>query len=196
MSRRTKIIAIFVIIVAIGSGAFAFFERQSGVPQEFTQARSQGAAIAANIVTISSQSTADLAKVNELDKQGNYTDALAMTTQLVTQSQQLRDQAIALSNQVSQMTQALSLVNSFEARQAALQGIASQLAIITQLVNYSNDLDKLLLVLQNHFTNRAWQPNDVQGLVNQINLDVTAINNFNSQATQAMAQFDTITSGK
>ena len=33
-----------------------------------------------------------------------------------------------------------------------------------------------------------------QAEVAQINTDVAAINNFNNQATQAMAQFDTLTS--
>jgi hypothetical protein len=192
MSRRTKIITVFVIMVLMGTGIFALFEQQNQIPQDFVQARSQGAAIAANIVSISNQSVASLAQVNKLDEEGKYTDALTMTTDLVTQSQTLRDQAILLSTQIGTMTKALAKVNSFEAQQAAFQSIASQLAIITQLVNYSNDLDKLLLTLQSHFTGKAIQPNDVQGLVNQINLDVTAINSFNSQASQAMAQFDKI----
>jgi hypothetical protein len=192
MSPRTKIITVFVIMVLMGTGAFAFFKQQNQIPQSFIEARSQGAAIAANIVSLSNQSVANLEQVNKLDEQGKYTDALSMTTDLVTQSQKLRDQAIALSNQVGDMTKALSSVNSFEAQQAALESIASQLAIITQLLNYSNDLDKLLLTLQNHFTNKAWQPNDVAALVNQINQDVTAINSFNTQATQDMAKFDTI----
>jgi hypothetical protein len=178
--------------VAIGSGIFALFSRSNPVPQAFIEARSQGAAIAANIVNLSNQSTAELGTVNELDKQGNYTDALTMTTDLVTQSQKLRDQAVALSNQISAMTQALSSVDSLEARQAALESITSQLAIITQLINYSNDLDKLLLTLQGHFTGQTVKAGDVQALVNQINLDVVAINNFNTQATQAMAQFDKV----
>jgi hypothetical protein len=192
MSPRTKIIVIFIIMLAVGSGAAALWQGQNQIPQSFTQARLQGAAIAENIVSISSSSTAELAQVNTLDKQGNYTDALSMTTDLVTQSQTLRDQAIKLSNQIGAMTQALSSVNSLDARQAALEGIADQLALINQLINYSGDLDKLLLTLQNHFTNKAWQPNDVTGLVNQINMDVNAINNFNAQATQAMQRFDAI----
>ena len=179
-------------MVLMGTGIFALFEQQNQIPQDFIQARSQGAAIAANIVSISNQSVASLAQVNKLDQEGKYTDALTMTTDLVTQSQTLRDQAILLSTQIGTMTKALAKVNSFEAQQAAFQSIASQLAIITQLVNYSNDLDKLLLTLQSHFSNKTWNPDDVTGLVNQINLDVTAINSFNSQASQAMARFDKI----
>jgi hypothetical protein len=192
MSQRTKIIVIFVIILAVGSGAAALWQGQNQIPQSFTDARLKGAAIAENIVNLSSSSTTELAQVNTLDKQGNYTNALSMTTDLVTQSQTLRDQAVQLSNQIGAMTQALSQVDSLDARQAALEGIADQLALINQLINYSGDLDKLLLTLQNHFTGKAWRPNDVTTLVNQINTDVAAINNFNTQATQAMQKFDTI----
>ncbi len=192
MSSRTKIIIVFVVVLIVGSGAVALWQGQNQIPQSFTDARLKGAAIAENIVNMSSSSTAELAQVNTLDAKGNYTDALTMTTDLVTQSQALRDQAVQLSNQIGAMTQALSLVNSLDARQAALEGIADQLALINQLINYSGDLDKLLLTLQNHFTNKAWQPNDVVSEINAINADVTAINNFNSQATQAMQKFDTI----
>jgi hypothetical protein len=192
MSSRAKIITVFAIMVLMGTGVFALLKQQNQVPQSFVEARSEGAAIAANIVALSNQSAASLQQVNKLDEQGKYTDALTETTDLVAQSQKLRDQAVALSTQIGNMTKALTAVNSFEAQQDALESISSQLALITQLVNYSNDLDKLLITLQNHFTGKTWQANDVVALINQINLDVTAINSFNNQATQAMAQFDKI----
>ena len=193
MSPRTKIIVIFIIMLAVGSGAAALWQGQNQIPQSFTQARLQGAAIAENIVSISSSSTAELAQVNTLDKQGNYTDALSMTTDLVTQSQTLRDQAIKLSNQIGAMTQALSSVNSLDARQAALEGIADQLALINQLINYSADLSRLEDALRNRFAGTGvTSPAEITALVNQINTDVNAINNFNSQAGQAMDRFDGI----
>jgi hypothetical protein len=193
MSQRTKIIVFFVIILVVGSGAAALlWQNENRIPQSFTDARLKGAAIAESIVQTSSSSTAELAQVNTLDNQGSYTDALTKTTELVTQSQALRDQAVQLSSQIGAMTQALSGVNSTEARQAAFEGIADQLALINQLINYSGDLDRLLLTLQNHFTGKAWRANDVTAEVNQINTDVNAINNFNAQATQAMQRFDQI----
>ena len=63
-------------------------------------------------------------------------------------------------------------------------------------MNYSSDLGKLLTTLQGHFTGTLIKRGDVQTLVNQINTDVNAINNFNNQATQAMVKFDSITANK
>jgi hypothetical protein len=194
ISRRSKTIVGFLAIMAVGYGVITLWQHRNGIPQNFTEARQQGAVIAQQIVDLSNQSTADLQKVNDYDKQGDYTDALTLTTQIVTQSQELRDKAVELSNQVSAMTRSLSNISSFDAQQAALESISSRLALINQLVNYSGDLGKLLDVLQNHFTGKTWSNTDVQTLVNQINTDVNAINNYNTQANRSMNAFDKIVS--
>jgi hypothetical protein len=191
-SRRTKIIAAFIVVIIVGYAVAEFWQSQNQIPEAFTDARSQGAIIAENIVETSNSSTAELAKINTLDQQGNYSQALVLTNGLITQSESLRNQAVQLSAQVEDMTEALSSINSFNAQQAALESIASQLALINQLVNYSGDLGHLSDVLQARFEGQPQPAGTVQGIVNQINTDVNAINNFNSQATQAMSQFDKI----
>jgi len=195
-SRRTKIIAAFIILIAIGYGLALFWQSQNKVPADFTAARLQGAIIAQTIVNSSNQSTAELAAISKYDEQGDYADALASTTDLINQSAGLRNEAVQLSTQVSQMTSNLSNIKSEPAQQAALESISSRLALINELVTYSNDLDRLLAILQSRFSG-TWVPNNqVTGIVNQINTDVNAINNFNAQAGQAMDQFDTIEKGK
>jgi hypothetical protein len=191
-SRRTKIIGAFVIVVALGYGFAKFWETQNQIPTDFTAARQQGAIIAQTIVNSSNQSTADLRQINQYDQQGDYKDALALTTQLISQSADLRNQAVQLSTQVSQMTKDLSSISSVPAQQAALESISSRLALINELITYSNDLDHLLAVLQARFSGQSQANGDVQGIVNQINTDVNAINNFNAQAGQAMDKFDSI----
>jgi hypothetical protein len=191
LSRRTKTILAFLILIAVGYVFTIVWQGENQIPKDFTDARLQGAAIAENIVALSAQSTSDLQKVNQLDESGNYTDALALTTNLVVQSQQLRDQAVALSTQIENMTKSLSSLNS-NAQQAALEAITSRLALVTQLINYSGDLETLLDTLRDRFIGTATPAGKVQTLVNQINTDVTAVNNFNVQATQAMNQFDSI----
>jgi hypothetical protein len=195
-SRRTKIIAAFIILVALGYGLSLFWESQNKVPADFTAARLQGAIIAQTIVNTSNQSTDELNAINQYDQEGDYSDALASTTDLINQSAGLRSEAVQLSAQVSQMTKDLSNINSAPAQQAALESISSRLALINELITYSNDLDHLLAVLQARFSGTP-QPNGVvTGIVNQINTDVNAINNFNAQAGQAMDRFDSIEKGK
>jgi len=191
-SRRTKVTAAFLIVIAVGYGVALYWESRNKVPSDFTAARLQSAIIAQNIVNNSNQSTATLEKINQDDQQGDYTDALELTNGLINQSQDLRNQAVDLSNQVENMTKALSGVDDFDAQQAALEAISSRLAVINQLVNYSGDLGKLLGVLQERFTGTAGTNAEVQTLVGQINTDVNAINNYNAQAGQAMDKFDSI----
>ncbi len=191
-SHKTKIILGFVAIVAIGYAVARFVQGSGTIPQSFVNARTQGAIIAQNIVNLSNQSTATLEQVNTMDEKRDYTNALTLTTGLVTQSQEIRDQAVELSGQIEEMTKALSDISDFNARQAALESISNRLALINQLINYSGDLGQLLQVLQDRFTGRGGTNTEVQALVNQINTDVNAINNFNAQAGQAMDRFDTI----
>jgi hypothetical protein len=192
VSRRTKAIVAFIILVVAGYAIAVFWGSRNQVPVAFTDARLQGALIAENIVGISNSSTAELAAISKDDQSGNYTDALTLTTNLINQSQDLRDQAVDLSNQIGIMTQSLSGINSFSAQQAALESISSRLALINQLITYSSDLDRLLTVLQARFSGKYEAPGTVEGIVNQINTDVNAINNFNVQGTAAMDQFDKI----
>ena len=108
-------------------------------------------------------------------------------------NQTLHDQAVSLSIRSKQWQKHCRRSHRPDARQAALDAISSRLALVSELINYSGDLEKLLVTLQGHFTGASIKPGDVQTIVNQINTDVNAINNFNSQAQQSMVQFDTLT---
>jgi DNA repair ATPase RecN len=193
ISRRAKWIIAFVIVLVVGYGIALYWQSRNQVPSSFSNARSQGAIIAQNIVNLSNESKADLEKVNEFDAQGNYQQALSLTSDIVSKSQELRDQAVQLSNQIEEMTKSLSTITAFDARQAALEAISSRLALITQLINYSGDLSKLLETLQTRFNGKFVSNDEIQAAVNQINTDVNAINNFNTQANLAMDRFDALT---
>ena len=118
----------------------------------------------------------------------------SLTTNIINKNQSLHDQAVSLSNQIEAMAKSLPDISLSDARQAALDAISSRLALVSELINYSGDLEHLLVTLQGHFTGAKITPGDVQTIVTQINTDVNAINNFNSQAQQSMVQFDTLTS--
>jgi hypothetical protein len=194
-SRRTKIIGAFVVMIALGYGLAIFWQSQNKVPAGFTAARLQGAIIAQTIVNSSNQSTEELQAINKYDEEGDYTDALASTTDLINQSAGLRNEAVQLSAQVSQMTTNLSSITSEPAQQEALQSLTNRLALINELITYSNDLDHLLAVLQARFAGAPQANADVSQIVAQINGDVTIINTFNTQAGQAMDKFDSIEKG-
>lgn len=194
LSRHTKIFLGTVVVMIIGTLSLRFLS-SNAVPQDFIDARVQGAIIAQNIVGLSNQSVNDLEKINQFDQQGNYTEATNVAIETIQKSKDIRNQAIELSNQVSKMTAALSGIDSFEARQAALEAISNRLALIGRLINYSDYLAQLLQALQAKFAGQR-SNNNVEIIINQINAEVTAINSFNGQSTQAMNRFDAAVSGR
>ncbi len=191
-SRRTKIIAAFIILVGVGYGLVLFWQAQNGVPANFTAARIQGAIIAQTIVNDSNQSTNELSAINKYDQEGDYTDALASTTALIKQSAGFRNEALQLAAQVQQMSLDIPSIKSTDAQKAAVQSMTNRLAVINELITYSNDLDHLLAVLQSRFSGTPQPNGEVANIVSQINADVNMINNFNPQAGQAMDKYDSI----
>ncbi len=191
-SRKIKLVLIFVAIIVAGYALAFYWQTRNRVPLAFVNARNQGAIIAQSIVSTSNSSTATLEKIDQYDREGNYAQALALTQGLVSQSVDLRNQAINLSNQIETMTQSLSGIKDFTAQQDALEAISSHLALINQLINYSGDLGKLLDTLQMRFSGQTGTLGEVTGQVAQINIDINAINNFNNQAQQSMQAFDKI----
>ncbi len=196
LSRSTKIFLGIMAVGAVGALGFEFISSQKGIPEDFIDARIQGAIISQNIVNLSNQSASDLEAINELDKKGEFTQATEVALKAIQESREIREQAVQLSDQVSKMTSALSEIKSFEARQAALEAISSRLALISRLINYSDSLNQLLQALQAKFSGQRGTQNNVELIISQVNAEITAINNFDRQATQAMNRFDAAVSGR
>lgn len=194
-SRKTNISLAVLGFIAVGTLGSLLWARGNAIPKEFTDARLQGAIISQGIINLSSQSADNLTKINQLDEQGKFSEATDAALKAIRESQEIRNQAVELSNQVSKMTQALSAISSFEARQAALEAIANRLALISRLINYSDYLNQLLTTLQARFSHKPGD-HSVETIISQINAEVTAINSFNNQATQAMDRFDRITGNR
>lgn len=163
-----------------------------GVPAQFNEARLQGAMIAQNIVELSGKSTLDIQSIERLEKAGNYKEALSVIEGAVKRSQEIRENAVKLSGELEKMTKSLSDLDSFEARQAALESISSHLALVSRLINYSAYMGDLLNIIKSKLSGDWSRSAEIQGLISQVNAEVTAINNFNNQANQSMERFDAI----
>src|SRR5579872_2187214 len=96
LSRRAKWIVSFIVVIVAGYGLVLFWQAQNQIPTAFTNARTQSAIIAENIVNISNQSNQTLEQVNTDDAKGDYADALTLVSSTIAQSAQMRDQAVQL----------------------------------------------------------------------------------------------------
>ncbi len=190
-SRKAKIFIGFLIIVVGGYFASSLLWGSSAVPADFEDARLQGALIAENIIRLSSESANDLARVNKLEGERKFSEALDITSRMLTQSQEIRAQAVDLSKEIERMTLALPSIRPVGAQQAALSAITDRLALISRLINYSAGLEQLLGALRGRFMGYPGN-HQVQNIIEQINNEVTAINHFNSEAVKEMEKFDSL----
>ena len=190
-SRRAKLLFAFFALVAAGYVGVLFVGRANGIPPSFSEARLQGALIAQNIVNLSNESADDLKEINALSSEGKYPEALNVVLKTIEKSKEIRDEAVRLSGEMEKMTKALSEIDSAEARQAALESISNRLALLSRLINYSGYLSNLLEGLRDGLLGKR-PVGEITALVNQVNAEVIAINNFNAQAGQAMDRFDAI----
>jgi len=191
MPKKAKLTLVFAAVV-VGGFFGIYFLGGASVPSEFLVARMQGALIAENIVKLSSATAEDLGRIKTLDQKRDYKTAIELTTSLLQKSRGIRDEATKLSAELEKMTRALSDINSFDARQAALEAISNHLALLSRLINYSVSLGQLMESLQARFAGTRSDMRPAQ-LVGDINAEVTAINSFNVQAVRAMERFDALT---
>lgn len=189
MSRTAKFIATFVILVGVAYGVGKLSNSTVAIPPDFKEARTQGAIISQSIVNTSNSLTDDLNRISELERERKISEAVDLTTTLFERSEEVKRQAHDLSDQLEKMTGALSDIPDPEARALALESITGRLALISRLISYSDYLGQLLTNLRNRLSGETAVGN-IQEMINQINAEVIAINNFNRQAADAMDEFD------
>jgi len=194
MARIPRTVKIIISFLAVAITAVVYLATQSqlakAVPASFSDARMQGALISQTIVDLSNKLQGDLGQVNELDKNKKTAEALELTSKLIEQSQEIRQQAVDLSREMETMAKSLPEIKSEEARLAAVNAISSRLLLIDKLVSYSSYLTELLQTLRDRFAGSTVSQEQVGALIEKVNAEVTAINNFNRQASASMERFD------
>lgn len=171
---------------------FYFATGSKATSPEFVAARLRGALVAESIVGLAAEARSSLRVINELDAKGKYADALELTAKLEANNQSLRDQAIQLSQEVETMTRAIEDIDNDRARTEAIASISSRLAMVSRLVNYSSYYAELLDALRAKFAGLDSARRPVGVLIEQINSEINAINNFDQEAQRAIERFDEI----
>lgn len=188
--KRIKMLILFIIIISAAFLVLQFwFADTKKVPSDFLQARQEASTIASEIVAISGQSTNNLSQIAQLDKEGKYTEALILVSQELERNKEARDKAIRLSIQLETMTKNLSAISPASASRIALEAITSEISLINKLIDYNDDLMKLLQILQEKFLGRNGG-DKIPELIAKINDDVKIINELNKKFNDVMESFD------
>ncbi len=191
MSRRAKILIIGSLI-AIGA-YFGAYLTVSGrfVPSEFSQARLEGARIATEIVGLSNGSLMNLQEIAKYDAAGNTKVALALIGQEFERNRKVREEAIKLASRLETMARYLSQIKPDEAQALATEAVSSEVALVSHLLVYNDTFRELFEVLREKFQDPQSNPNGrVKELIEKVNNEARAINDFDQRFNQSLAEFD------
>ena len=187
---------IFLSTIAVGLGIYllvAAVLKDKFVPQEFLEARARGAELAQNIVLLSRESLKNLGQISKYDLEGNVTGALDLISIEINKNQEIRREAIKLSSQLEKMARAIGAIKPEGARILATEAVSSEVALVSRLIVYNDFFLQLFGTLETKFQGEEPNPtNRVQQLINNINDEAKAINQFNKRFSESLAEFDKI----
>lgn len=184
------------LAAATYAGAFFVSPAAKNVPAEFSEARINGARTAEKIVAASAYSLQILAKIAEHDRAGNATDALTLVSKELIKAEEIRGEALFLASRLERMARLLSEIQPTRARVLATEAVSSEVALVSRLLSYNEYLTELFETLRAKFQNRLTNTDGKVGeLVQKINEEGKAINEFDRKFNQSLAEFDKIFSG-
>lgn len=182
-----------VLILLVYAGAIFAMGEGKSVPAEFSEARIEGAALAQEIVAISSYSLENLKKIAALDKEGNAPEALILISQEVIKNREMQTKAVELSSKLERMAILIPQISPSRARYSAIEGVSAQMGLVGRLITYTNDFYALFQILEAKLENKAGNVDaEIKTLVDKINEEARAINSQNAKFTASLAEFDSV----
>ena len=122
--------------------------------------------------------------------EGNVTGALDLISIEINKNQEIRREAIKLSSQLEKMARAIGAIKPEGARILATEAVSSEVALVSRLIVYNDFFLQLFGTLETKFQGEEPNPtNRVQQLINNINDEAKAINQFNKRFSESLAEF-------
>lgn len=191
--KKTRIISwtivAFVAVVFVGY-FFSPFSTAT-VPQEFIDGRDAAAVHAQDVVSLLKETGNNLRKIQGLEQQGKYKDALQIVYYEIEKNRTVTEKALALTGDLEKMAKAVPDIEPSRARETALVAISSEVMLVTTLNGYiNNDLSRLLQLLGDRLLGRSGDIEALNRMVDAMNVKTDSINNLNNQFTQLMEEFN------
>ncbi|HEY4475370.1 MAG TPA: hypothetical protein VJB92_01445 [Candidatus Paceibacterota bacterium] len=190
---KTRVIVI-AAGVAAAFGAYILFSNLTApnfIPEEFTEARLNGAELASKIVSLADDSLNNISEIARFDDEGDKDEALILIAKELAKNREMRDEAIRLSAELEKMARSLRNIKPSQARILATEAVSSEVALVSRLISYNDYLLQLFETLKEKVQTPSVKTNGrVEELVKKINEEAKAINEFNGKFSQSLAEFD------
>lgn len=191
--KKTRIISwTIVALVAMAFIGYFFSPFSTAtVPQGFIDGRDAAAVHAQDVVSLLKETGNNLRKIQELEQQGKYKDALQIVYYEIEKNRTVTEKALALTGDLEKMAKAVPDIEPSRARETALVAISSEVMLVTTLNGYiNNDLSRLLQLLGDRLLGRSGDIEALNRMVDAMNVKTDSINNLNNQFTQLMEEFN------
>ena len=189
---RTLIIGGLVLASAVILVRLTFFPTKR-IPQDFSEARIKGAAIAKHIVDLSNTNISGLEEIAKYDKNGDVAQALILISQQLLKNRANQEEAVRLAGQLEKMALSLSSVKPAKAQRLATAAVTAEVALVSRLVNYNDYLKQLFEILRSKFDGSVSYSNGrVEELIKKINEEMEVINDLDRRFNEALWELDNL----
>lgn len=190
MSRKWG--AIWFGLISLLFGVAIFATSAPSIPKEFKEARERGAVIASFINDFSEKSFSSLKEIKDLDESGRYSEALSLVDAELERLQLAREKSLKLLDELQYMALKIDEVGSYDAQKLGIQAVSANIAMVSRLISYSDNLNNLLLTLRLKYisVNPSVYNQNTAEAVEKVNEDVLSINELSRRYQSTMREFD------
>lgn len=190
---RRKTLTLLSVIVAgvVLVYIFAFSSKKPEPPADFQEIRAHAALVSQDIVDLT-EKTGEKIKLVNIPEIGNSVDgALALIRDARSTNAESYKKASELALDLQKLASLLDKIEPEISRQLAYEAIATELALVSELIAYTQNLntflDSLAMLIVNRDLNSESQ---VQSNLRLVNEKIATINKINKEFIKKMEEFD------
>lgn len=191
--RRVLLLTMAVIFVTALIVFLIYFlgRRQNSLPEEFVSAWRTASRLSSEITALTSETNTIIQSVNVSDLAGRDSETSILINQARQKNKSAYDKAVELSLALQQLAQSIERLPTQKSQQAAYETVALALALISDFINYTQNLNQFLdslavAVVNNNQT--FWLT--VNRNLTEVNKKVASINQINNSLTEKIHQLD------
>jgi hypothetical protein len=179
-------------LIAAIIASVTIFDRPEEIPQEFLEARASGAEIAKSINSFADSVVADLQSISRKNEDGDYTAALDLTIEEIKKAREAKDRSLDLLGELQKMVPSIEKMRTDEAQQLAMQAVSTEVALVGKLIEYNDDLNKLLNNMRLKFVSYdpAIYNEQTDAITKTMNEKALQINEMSRKYQALMSEFD------
>ncbi|PIR87828.1 MAG: hypothetical protein COU10_02485 [Candidatus Harrisonbacteria bacterium CG10_big_fil_rev_8_21_14_0_10_45_28] len=179
-----------VLIVIVG----LFFSSVNGeavVPMQFFEARVKASDSAKNLAQLVDSSLLNLNKVKQWAEERKIAPALDLIQFELTNSKERQIAAITLSKSLEQMAHSTAGMSPDKAERLAVEAVSTGVNMVSQLINYNDLLNQLLVILQSKLNDgEDLGTEQISQIVNEMNSVAREINTLANKFNDLIESFD------